>query len=276
MKKIYSLLMAIACFMSATAQTDIIEVNNLTISDDNFKDYTGLLGMFQVVGISDDFQAMFTVSSFQMEGSYTNDDMYADYKPQVYVAAEQKVYNAESADLTVTAIANGYSFDGHIMAEGKTFHITMSYVHEAETIEVEVADFSLTDLSMMGEQMIYMGSNDGTELMLLVYATALESGKTYTFAEMDASSSMLGYNGNFLGIAEGSTFTYTEDSEGNKYDATIVATTGDVFHFVYVENETGISDVKVTKTAPVKRIVDGQVVIEANGHVYNINGEMIK
>ena len=81
MKKIYSLLMAIACFMSATAQTDIIEVNNLTISDDNFKDYTGLLGMFQVVGISDDFQAMFTVSSFQMEGSYTNDDMYADYKP---------------------------------------------------------------------------------------------------------------------------------------------------------------------------------------------------
>lgn len=277
MKKFYSIVMAIACFMSAQAQTNVIEINNLTVPADNFKDYTSLLGMFQVLGMNDDYQVLYTVSTFQMVGSYTMADMYSDYKPQVYVAAEDKVYSAEDADLTVTAINGGYNFDGHIMAEGKTFHINMSYVHEAETIEVEVADFSLTDLSMMGEQMIYMGSADNsTELMLLIYATALENGKTYTFVDMDASSSMLGYNGNFLGIADGSTFTYTESDEGKKYEATIVSTTGDVFHFVWVDDATGIGELKVTKATTVKRIVDGQVVIEKDGHMFNINGQMIK
>lgn len=193
MKKIYTILLALVCMMSAQAQTNVIEINNLTVPGDHFKDYTSLLGMFQVLGLNDDYQVLYTVNTTQMEGSYTMADMYSDYKPQVYVAAEDKVYTAEDADLTVTAIKGGYNFDGHVMAEGKTFHINMSYVHEAETIEVDVANFSLTNLSMMGEQMIYMGSADNsTELMLLIYATALESGKTYTYEDMDAGSSMLG------------------------------------------------------------------------------------
>lgn len=281
MKHLFSvLLLALAVSMpSQAAVTDVIEINDLEVSKDNLIDYTQILGLFQVVGVSADYQVLYTVDAPQVVGTYGWEDMDPDYPVSLYIAAEDQVHNAIDADLTVNRSSNGYTFDGHMtIADGRMFHITMNYVmEEAQEYYYDVTSFSIDDLwAVMGAQMIYMTNEDNSaELMLMISDSEIVSGYTYGYNQFDLTMSMLMVDNNFIAIAGGD-FTYTQMAGGEMATANITDAEGNIYHFNYENMPTGIDELKVGADKPVKRLVNGQVVIENNGILYNIMGQPVK
>jgi hypothetical protein len=128
----------------------------------------------------------------------------------------------------------------------------------------------------------YKLSNDDYKFFFKITLDSedVESGKTYTFADDMGGNTNSSYgvdnSYNYIDFAS-ATFVKTVSASQIKIEASIVDVNSDIWNLTYTEalEPTAVEAVKAQGNA-IKRIVNGQVVIEKNGVRYNLLGSEIK
>ena len=179
---------------------------------------------------------------------------------------------AENGDVTLTGTVLG--------ANNIEYTLNLKYIKpEAIVNNIEITAVDITQGSGFVRYTLSNADYYFFFKISLASGEDVESGKTYTFADDMGADTYTSYgmdkSYNYIDYAS-ATFVKTVSASQIKIEVSIVDVDGNTWNLTYTEPvPTAVDAIKAENNA-VKRIVNGQVVIEKNGVFYNILGTEIK
>lgn len=240
-------------------------------------------GYWDIYAFNDQYQIEISnISTTEAAGTYTIDDLDAKYTYIVPAEGDTVHFTAGQVVLSIT--------DGVVNVAGKLtgddnniYNINLTYKDPVaeQTVNVNIPKGVLHDAyAAYGLYAVYGSAEDGTYVQLAIWA---EAGFEGEFTEDDLDNQ---YVGSGLKDAAGNTqqiYTaaitvtpgaiegaYTITADLLCYNNTLYKVTMKIG-----EEQQGIEDVEAAVKA-IKRLVNGQVVIEKAGKSYNMNGAVIR
>ena len=257
---------------------ETISSNELTINATNF-DWLGII-TFEASDANNAISLTVNANGkgAQMAGEYVaGTDFNGTVTPTNGV--ETEIYSgsiviavAENGDVTLTGTLLG--------ANNIEYTLNLKYIKpEAIVNNIEITAVETTK----GNNYVrYTLSNADYYFFFTISLASgedVESGKTYTFADDMGADTYTSYgmdkSYNFIDYAS-ATFVKTVSASQIKIDVSIVDVDGNTWNLTYTESVPTAVDAINAENNAVKRIVNGQVVIEKNGVFYNILGTEIK
>ena len=179
---------------------------------------------------------------------------------------------AENGDVTLTGTVLG--------ANNIEYTLNLKYIKpEAIVNNIEI---TAVDITKGNNYVRYTLSNADYYFFFTISLASgedVESGKTYTFADDMGADTYTSYgmdkSYNYIDYAS-ATFVKTVSASQIKIEVSIVDVDGNTWNLTYTEPVPTAVDAINAENNAVKRIVNGQVVIEKNGVFYNILGTEIK
>ena len=250
-----------------------------------YEDYVATDGWWQIFGSDEHYAvSVSNVSTTQAEGTYTIADLDADY---TYLAIFNGTDTTEisfvdgSVTLSIDAQTGNVTVAGTLVGnDGKSYNLNLQFIVPTpqETVNVNIQNAQLVDYyAGYGLYGVYGTDANGVYVQLAIWA---EQGFQGQFTEEDLD---MKYIGSGLMIGDEQVDIYTAAitvTPGNGGDYTITATllcyNNKQYNVtMYVPATQGIEGVDAAVKA-IKRLVNGQVVIEKNNKFYNINGAVIR
>ena len=257
------------------------EINVTIASGLQYTDAVATSGWWQILGENDDY--FITLSNgndiTEAAGTYTVDDLDADYSWMVDLATEDTIsFTAGSVVLAVDA-QGVVTVVGKLTGnDGNVYAINLTYVEpKAETtVVINIPDAELDDsYASYGLYGVAGTSANNEYVQLYIWADEFagdfteEDLDTYYFGSgvIDAAGTQSIYSAviNVVANADGS-YVITADLlcyNNTLYKVTMTVPAGD-----------GVENVNAAVKA-IKRLVNGTVVIEKNGKAFNVNGAQL-
>lgn len=261
----------------ATAQ-ETISANDLTINADYF-DWLGVI-KFEASDANNAISLNVNANGkgAQMAGEYVaGTNFNGTVTPTDGI--ETEIYSgsiviavAENGDVTLTGTVLG--------ANTIEYTLNLKYIKPEPIVNnIEITEVDITQRSGLVRYILSNADYDFYFAINLASGEDVESGKTYTFADdMGAntnSSFGMDKSHNYIDYAS-ATFVKTVSASQIKIEVSIVDVNGNTWNLTYTEPVPTAVDAINAENNAVKRIVNGQVVIEKNGVFYNILGTEIK
>lgn len=261
----------------ATAQ-ETISSNDLTINADYF-DWLGVIA-FEASDANNAINLNVNANGkgAQMAGAYVaGTNFNGTVTPTDGI--ETEIYSgsiviavAENGDVTLTGTVLG--------ANTIEYTLNLKYIKPEPIVNnIEITEVDITKRSGSVRYILSNADYDFYFAINLASGEDVESGKTYTFADdMGAntnSSFGMDKSHNYIDYAS-ATFVKTVSASQIKIEVSIVDVDGNTWNLTYTEPVPTAVDAINAENNAVKRIVNGQVVIEKNGVFYNILGTEIK
>ncbi len=255
--------------------------------------FQGMSGAFPeswVVGTKADNTITFEVNQFvgNAGSPYGEAYFFVDNSAYQLHSVTEFTYDAQADTYSATGLVMGFLTGAYY--DGRYNNPVLSKAKEPDfehPFEVVATKMSFTPYNSSYGDVIYELSNAAGDTIITfdiyVYAdevTDVIEGKTYTMEQMETSSTYtyVQTSDGKIGLKQVS-FVKTVDSDNLVHiEATIVDNKVNVFHVVYDEEKEAPTAVEAAnaEVKSVKRIVNGQVVIEKNGVRYNLLGTEIK
>lgn len=278
MKKLFSFCAAVLFAGSLMAQAEEVDV---TISSGvqiyKQEAYWQVLAQTDSIGIS------LLAMSTQLAGTYDVADLYADYSfVMTDFQAQTKIgFTAGQIVVTVDAETGAVTFVGKLTAaDGKIYNINLTYFEpKAETtVTLTYAEAQLNDQTSATQdpafQVMAMDYTNMAMVSLVVYTSVIAG--EYTQANLDPNYSYVYADGAAQTIYTAA-ITVTANADGSY---TLVADLLCYNNTLYKVTMTipatqGVDSVEDAKKA-VKRIENGQLIIEKSGKTYNVLGTIVR
>lgn len=253
-----------------------IEPTEITIdieTEVNFIDYVASAGWWQFLAENDEYEiSISNVSTTQAAGTYTVDDLDADYS-YITIKATNTDVTFEECSLVLTEGENGSrTIEGTVRgSDGNTYNIKLVFVVPTAqtTVNVEIPEWEVYDgADYYGfASVIFMGqAEDSTYVQFALYGNDVIGDFTYDDC----------YNGGIEVAGEWKS-PYSMDIHINVSDANRAIITMDIlclnntlYHVTTTIGE-GFENVDAAVKA-IKKMVNGNVIIEKNGVKYTVNG----
>lgn len=262
----------------ATAQ-ETISSNDLTINADYF-DWLGVI-TFEASDANNAISLTVNANGkgAQMAGEYVaGTDFNGRVTPTDGI--ETEIYSgsiviavAENGDVTLTGTVLG--------ANTIEYTLNLKYIKPEPIVNnIEITEVDITKRSGLVRYILSNADYDFYFAINLASGEDVESGKTYTFADDMGADTYTSFgmdkSHNYIDYAS-ATFVKTVSESQIKIEVSIVDVDGNTWNLTYTEPvlPTAVDAINAENNA-VKRIVNGQVVIEKNGVFYNILGTEIK
>ena len=276
-------------------------LHKVTITADNLyinTDYLyGLVGAFRVEASDDTHSVYFAFSpmsdDFNLYDTYTISDYTANIGGVYAITEPETVYDVFDGTVTVTMTENGPVVSGTILCYNNTeYTLNLTYAVPDKTREAEMNIDGMVLKTSMGAWRLEGYNPDSTQYIALVF-NAFGIAGDYTYVDMsrdhsyivtdivwDASGSAVSYNYFDLRDAD---LTVEFDAQDNIVTVTgtvLVQNWDDVPLFtVRLTNKPSQQEaITAVPAAPsaTKHLENGMLVIEQNGHKYNIIGKSIQ
>ena len=239
-------------------------------------------GYWDIYAFNDQYQIEISnISTTEAAGTYTIDDLDADYTYIVPAEGDTVHFTAGQVVLSIT--------DGVVNVAGKLtgddnniYNVNLTYKDPVaeQTVNVNITEGVLYDgYAAYGLYAVYGSAEDGTYVQLAIWT---EAGFEGQFTEEDLDNK---YVGSGLKDAAGNTqqiyaaaITVTPGAIEGAYTITadLLCYNNTLYKVTMkIGEEQGIDNVDAAVKA-IKRLVNGQVVIEKNNKFYNINGAVIR
>lgn len=277
MKKFFTFCAAVLFAGSLMAQTGEVDV---TISSgvQIYKQDT----YWQVIAQTDSIAVSLLAMSAELAGTYDVADLYADYSFVMTDFKAQTKIGFTAGQVVVTEDVTGaVTFVGKLTAaDGKIYNINLTYFEpKAETtVTLTYAESQLNDQTGATQdpafQVMAMDYTNMTMVSLVVYTSVIAG--EYTQANLDPNYSYVYADGAAQTIYTAA-ITVTANADGSY---TLVADLLCYNNTLYKVTMTipatqGVDSVEDAKKA-VKRIQNGQLIIEKNGKTYNALGVIVR
>ncbi len=261
----------------ATAQ-ETISANDLTINADYF-DWLGVI-TFEASDANNAIRLNVNANGkgAQMAGAYVaGTDFNGTVTPTDGI--ETEIYSgsiviavAENGDVTLTGTVLG--------ANSIEYTLNLKYIKPEPIVNnIEITAVDTTQRSGLVRYILSNADYDFYFTINLASGEDVESGKTYTFADDMGADTYTSFgmdkSHNYIDYAS-ATFVKTVSESQIKIEVSIVDVDGNTWNLTYTEPVPTAVDAINAENNAVKRIVNGQVVIEKNGVFYNILGTEIK
>ena len=179
---------------------------------------------------------------------------------------------AENGDVTLTGTVLG--------ANSIEYTLNLKYIKPEPIVNnIEITAVDTTQRSGLVRYILSNADYDFYFTISLASGEDVESGKTYTFADDMGADTYTSFgmdkSHNYIDYAS-ATFVKTVSASQIKIEVSIVDVNGNTWNLTYTEPVPTSVDAINAENNAVKRIVNGQVVIEKNGVFYNILGTEIK
>ena len=227
------------------------------------------------------YQAQLFILTENLEGTYTDTDFLKDYTGVFTIQGTDTTFTGVPFDAKaeITLVDGVYRIEAELLAGNEIlYQITMQYTKPIakDTVQLSVEGVELADYTKMGLFMLQFGPEDKSYMISLgIMSSELEG----TFDEKN-----LYYNYSFI---------KSGNEEVDIVDAELTTTMGEdgiltlegwilgannVRYEVTVKTISQTQDIEKTEvgTKAVKRIENGQIVIEKNGVKYNAQGVRIR
>ena len=253
-----------------------IEPSEITIdieTEVNYIDYVAAEGWWQFIAENDEYEiSISNVSTTQAAGTYTIDDLDADYS-YITIKATNTDVTFEECSLVLTEGEDGSrTIEGTVRgSDGNTYNIKLVFVVPTAqtTVNVEIPGWEVYDgADYYGfASVIFMGeAEDGTYVQFALLGNDVIGDFTYDDC----------YNGG-IEVAGKWQSTYSMDIHINVSDANRAIITMDIlclnntlYHVTTTIGE-GFENVDAAVKA-IKKMVNGNIIIEKNGVKYTVNG----
>ena len=247
-----------------------------------YADVIASSGYWDIYAFNDQYQIEISnISTTEAAGTYTIDDLDADFTYIVPAEGDTVHFTAGQVVLSIT--------DGVVNVAGKLtgddnniYNINLTYKDPVaeQTVNVNITEGVLYDgYAAYGLYAVYGSAEDGTYVQLAIWT---EAGFEGQFTEEDLDNK---YVGSGLKDAAGNTqqiyaaaITVTPGAIEGAYTITadLLCYNNTLYKVTMkIGEEQGIDNVDAAVKA-IKRLVNGQVVIEKNNKFYNINGAVIR
>ena len=238
---------------------------------------------WQVIAQTDSIAVSLLALSAELAGTYEVADLYADYSfVMTDFQAQTKIgFSAGQIVVTVDAETGAVSFVGKLTAaDGKIYNLNLTYFEpKAETtVTLTYTEAQLNDQTGAAQdpafQVQAMDYTEMTMVSIVVYTTTIAG--EYTEANLDPNYSYVYADGGAQTIYT-ATVTVTANADGSY---TVVADLLCYNNTLYKVTMTfpatqGVDSVEDAKKA-VKRIENGQLIIEKSGKTYNALGNLVR
>lgn len=261
----------------ATAQ-ETISSNDLTINADYF-DWLGVI-TFEASDANNAISLTVNANGkgAQMAGEYVaGTNFNGTVTPTDGI--ETEIYSgsiviavAENGDVTLTGTVLG--------ANSIEYTLNLKYIKPEPIVNnIEITAVDTTQRSGLVRYILSNADYDFYFTISLASGEDVESGKTYTFADDMGADTYTSFgmdkSHNYIDYAS-ATFVKTVSASQITIEVSIVDVNGNTWNLTYTEPVPTAVDAINAENNAVKRIVNGQVVIEKNGVFYNILGTEIK
>lgn len=240
---------------------------------------------WQIQAEDDDYYVTlaYVGTSTSIAGTYTQDDLYAEYSYIYDVNADTKVAMV-SANLQVTINTDGTEADlaGTFVGDnGTTYNLKLHYAEPTPktTVTVTIDD---ADLDIDTENGIYgvMGEDaTGLWVQLFIYTDEFEG--TYDESDLDYESSVWYDDTHYTNIYTAEIEVTPADNIDNGYlvEAELLCYDNTLYQVTMTvpgDAPSAINNVETIKTNVMKAIENGHLFINVNGVRYNVNGAIVK
>jgi hypothetical protein len=252
----------------------------------HFVDYVAEEGWWQIMGENDKYVVSISnISTTQAEGTYTIQDLDADYTYLGVINGSDTTFVAfvsGSVTLSTNAEAGSVTVEGTLIGnDNKAYHLNLVFVapKPEKTVNLNIPEAALIDdYAAYGLYGVYGKSEDGNYLVYIsVWADEAFQGE-FTEADLD-----MNYIGSGVIDVEGVHDIYTASitvTPGNGGDYNITA---DLLCYnntlykvtMYIPAGQAIDEVDAAQKA-MKMIKGGQLIIEKAGKSYNVLGTRIR
>ena len=239
-------------------------------------------GDFYFKAVDDSYILTMDYYSTTATGTFALTDMYTDYCG-LYNAADSSSIAYADLGLVVTEDETGYDILVNYLAKSSTLYIFTLRADKAvaeDTVQLNLENAEFEDLS---EYASYYGFSyyvkaataDSSYVMTFAIISNKMEG-TYTVADLVLNYSWIKVQGDYAMYVEGE-FNVTAGENGSYTLAgEILANDNTLYQFTIKTAETqAIENAEVAGKAT-KRLVNGQLIIEKNGVLYNVLGTNIK
>ena len=247
-----------------------------------YADVIASSGYWDIYAFNDQYQIEISnISTTEAAGTYTIDDLDADFTYIVPAEGDTVHFTAGQVVLSIT--------DGVVNVAGKLtgddnniYNINLTYKDPVaeQTVNVNITEGVLYDgYAAYGLYAVYGSAEDGTYVQLAIWT---EAGFEGQFTEEDLDNK---YVGSGLKDAAGNTqqiyaaaITVTPGAIEGAYTITadLLCYNNTLYKVTMkIGEEQGIDNVDAAVKA-IKRLVNGQLVIEKAGKTYNMNGAVIR
>lgn len=190
------------------------------------------------------FDVLYT-GAFEMGKTYKYDDMWKQYTTMKTTSSNPVA--ATDAEITVTEVEGLINVEAMMVVSGVTYNITYKQ-RQAITADVTAVNYDAEYYNGSNDWYVVMEDAEGAHYIFDIFApsSGFESGKTYTFDDLDPYFTGYAPAGSYLQdceAVEGSTFTYTEGEGGFVVNAVLVTTNNDRFNITYSTLPTGVKDI---------------------------------
>ena len=238
---------------------------------------------WQVIAQTDAIAISLLAMSAELEGTYDVADLYADYSFVMTDFENQTKIGFTAGQIIVSldAETGAVSFVGKLTgADGKVYNVHLTYVEpKAETtVTLNYNDAQLNDQTSAAQdpafQVQALDNTNMTMVSLVVYTSVIAG--EYTETNLDPNYSYVYADGAAQTIYT-ATITVTANADGS---FTVVADLLCYNNTLYKVTMTvpagqGVESVDAAKKA-IKRIQNGQLMIEKNGKTYNALGSLVR
>ena len=274
-----------------TYETQILEVvypeapvvpDTITIDIESEVVYTDMVaaqGWWQFMAENDEYEiSLSNVSTTQAAGVYTVADLDQDYTYIEIKATETEVHFVDGS-LTLTEGEDGSRTIEGVMTgnDGNIYNIKLVFrIPTAETtVNVEISNWGIADASQYygwAGYIFYGEAADGTYVQIVIPGTNPVG--QFTYDDVYAGGTGIEVGGDYQNIYSMNVTVNVSDAGRAIITADILCYNNTLYHVTTIVGE-GVDNIDAAVKA-IKRIVNGQVVIEKAGKTYNMNGAVIR
>lgn len=274
-----------------TYETQILEVvypdapvvpDTITIDIESEVVYTDMVaaqGWWQFMAENDEYEiSISNISTTQAAGVYTVADLDADYT-YVFIKADSTEVHFVDGSLTLTEGEDGSRMIEGVMTgdDGNIYNIKLVFrIPTAETtVNVEIPEWGVYDGSEYYGIASYVFAGeaaDSTYVQIVIPGTNPVG--QFTYDDVYARGTGIEVGGEYKAIYSMNITINVSDAGRAIITADILCYNNTLYHVTTIVGE-GVDNIDAAVKA-IKRIVNGQVVIEKAGKTYNMNGAVIR
>lgn len=274
-----------------TYETQILEVvypdapvvpDTITIDIESEVVYTDMVaaqGWWQFMAENDEYEiSISNISTTQAAGVYTVADLDADYT-YVFIKADSTEVHFVDGEFTLTEGEDGSRMIEGVMTgdDGNIYIIKLVFTIPTPqtTVNVEIPNWGIYDGSEYYGITSYVFAGeaaDSTYVQIVIPGTNPVG--QFTYDDVYARGTGIEVAGTYQKIYSMNITINVSDAGRAIITADILCLNNTLYHVTTIVGE-GVDNIDATVKA-IKRIVNGQVVIEKAGKTYNINGAVIR
>ena len=260
----------------ATDTIDIVITDGVELND-----LTAVMGAFQFMGANEEYGVSATFYGSQVPGTYTTDDIYADYTAIYDPYTGQDVSTVYSGDAEVTATTDGYQLEAYYLCtDNHCYHVSMTYTIPVaeDTIELVIPTSEFEDYSDYDGSYLFFGTTADQQYAAQITYFANQITGSFTFDDFDASYTFIAEGQSQKTVFDGN-LNVTATANGYHLDAYLLCTDNHCYHVNMDYYTSGINDVNDVKVAVYPNPATEKINVVADGvqeiNVIDANGRTV-